>query len=241
MGLARCHAQMGELLAASNRAADADAAYRQAREQLQQAIEAYRHALEADKSLATQGSLIEVLVAQARQLDVATEIPETDRKAKAQEYRTQARELLREGIERGLPTPSSINVTAWRLATDTNAELRDPGLAVELAELAVEGAPDNASLANTLGVSHYCTGNWLEALTALEKSEQLEPDKNVGFNGFFIAMAHWQLGNKSQAREWLDRSVEWVERRGPGLFPAHQKELRRFRAEAEELIGGNGK
>src|SRR5262249_27229298 len=43
LGLARCHAQMGEMLAVSNRAADADSAFRQAREQLQQAIEAYRH------------------------------------------------------------------------------------------------------------------------------------------------------------------------------------------------------
>src|SRR5262249_51177437 len=187
------------------------------------------------------GSLIEVLVAQARQLDVATEIPETDRRVKAQEYRTQARELLRDGIERGLQTPLTINNTAWRLATDPHADLRDRGSAVELAEMAVERAPDDANFANTLGVAHYLTGNWHEALTALEKSEQLEPDKNVGFNGFFIAMAHWQLGNKRQAREWLDRSVEWVEKSGPGLFPAHQEDLRRFRAEAEELMGVKGK
>jgi WD40 repeat protein/serine/threonine protein kinase/tetratricopeptide (TPR) repeat protein len=226
-----------------------------ARRRFEEAIEAYRQALIVWKKLVadfndpdrrthlswTQGWLIEVLLAQARQMDIATEIPETDRKAKAQEYRTQAKELLRDGIERGLQTPLSINNTAWHLATDPNADLRDPGSAAELAELAVELAPDNATFANTLGVAHYRTGNWHEAIKALEKSEQLAPDKYLGFNGFFIAVAHWQLGNKSQAREWFDRSVEWVDKRGPSLIPAHQEELRRFRAEAEELMGVEGK
>jgi hypothetical protein len=50
------------------------------------------------------------------------------------------------------------------------------------------------------------------------------------FNGFFLAMAHWQVGDKKQARRWYDKAVLWMEVNRPG-----DDELRRFRAEA--LLG----
>ena len=48
---------------------------------------------------------------------------------------------------------------------------------------------------------------------------------------FFLAMAHWQLGEKDKARQWYDRAVEWMDKNEP-----MNEELRRFRNEAEELI-----
>lgn len=48
---------------------------------------------------------------------------------------------------------------------------------------------------------------------------------------FFLAMAHQQLGEKQQAREWYDRATEWMDKNEP-----KNEELRCFRAEAFELL-----
>ena len=45
-------------------------------------------------------------------------------------------------------------------------------------------------------------------------------------------MAHWQLGDKKQARQWYDKAVSWMDKNKP-----QDDELRRFRAEAEALLG----
>jgi hypothetical protein len=45
-------------------------------------------------------------------------------------------------------------------------------------------------------------------------------------------MAHWQLGEKDQAREWFTKSVQWLEKGSK-----ENDELMRFRAEAAELLG----
>ena len=50
---------------------------------------------------------------------------------------------------------------------------------------------------------------------------------------FFLAMAYWQVADKTKAREWFDKSVAWMEQ-------GKQKDdadLKRFRAEAAELLG----
>jgi hypothetical protein len=44
-------------------------------------------------------------------------------------------------------------------------------------------------------------------------------------------MAHWKVGNKGEARKCYDRAVQWMEKSQP-----NNVELRRFRAEAEELL-----
>ena len=48
---------------------------------------------------------------------------------------------------------------------------------------------------------------------------------------FPLAMAHWQLDEKVEARQWYDRAVEWMAKNNP-----QDQELRRFRAEATELL-----
>jgi hypothetical protein len=49
---------------------------------------------------------------------------------------------------------------------------------------------------------------------------------------FILAMAHWQLGNKAEARTWHDKAVAWMEKNAP-----KDEKLIRFRAEAAELLG----
>ena len=51
-------------------------------------------------------------------------------------------------------------------------------------------------------------------------------------------MAHWQLGNKEQARKWYDQAVAWLEKNKEQLEKQkrYKEELLRFRAEAAALL-----
>jgi tetratricopeptide (TPR) repeat protein len=139
---------------------------------------------------------------------------------------------LRERLLAIVPdNPNFQNDVAWYLATCPVAQLRDPARAVELARKATEKRPV-ASNWKTLGVALYRTGDWKAAIEALEKSEVLAPDKNlVAFNGLFLAMAHWQLGRRDEARKRYVQAVGWVQKHSP-----NDEWLRRVRAEAAELL-----
>ena len=72
-------------------------------------------------------------------------------------------------------------------------------------------------------MAHYRAGDWKASLTALEKSMELRKGGD-SFDWFFLAMAHWQLGEKDEAREWYDRAVavdgqEPAEERGAAPLP----------------------
>jgi serine/threonine protein kinase/WD40 repeat protein len=133
----------------------------------------------------------------------------------------------------------ALNNLAWELATSPDEKQRDPTRAVELAKKAVERAPLDAIYWNTLGVAHYRAGDYRGAIEALAKSEELEPETHFAFNAFFLAMAHWQLEQTDEARQWLDRASAWMTRKEAELQndASWQEELRRFRSEAENLIG----
>jgi tetratricopeptide (TPR) repeat protein len=122
------------------------------------------------------------------------------------------------------------NELAWLLATSPDAKLRDPGRAVALAKKALALAPKTANYANTLGVAYYRAGDPKAAIAALEQSMELS-NGGTSHDWFFLAMAHWQQGDKEQSREWYERAVEWMNKNEP-----KNEELRRFRAEATELL-----
>ena len=103
-------------------------------------------------------------------------------------------------------------------------------LAADLAKKAVEQSRSAGHIWNTLGVAHYRAGEWQEAITALQKSMELRQGGDSA-DWFFLAMAHWQLDQKQDARIWLSKAIEWAD--------AHAKnsaEIQGFRAEAEKLI-----
>jgi serine/threonine protein kinase/Flp pilus assembly protein TadD len=83
---------------------------------------------------------------------------------------------------------------------------------------------------NHLGVARYRAGNFTEALAALETAMTRRSGGN-SFDWFFVAMAHWRLDNKDEARKWYAKAVEWMDKNSP-----KNEELRRFRAEAAELL-----
>ena len=131
-------------------------------------------------------------------------------------------------------TLGSMNSLAGFLATCPDARLRDPKRAVELARDAVERAPRSGWSWQVLGWARYRTGAWKDSIAALEKSIELREDGGDSFQWFFLAMAHWQVGHKEQARQWYGRAVEWADKNRPA-----DAQLRRFRAEAAQLLGLN--
>jgi len=79
-------------------------------------------------------------------------------------------------------------------------------------------------------VVHYRAGNWKDAIAALEKSMELRKSGDSN-DWFFLAMAHWQLGDQDKVHKWYDRSVQWMDKNQPT-----NEELRRIRMEAAELL-----
>jgi eukaryotic-like serine/threonine-protein kinase len=117
------------------------------------------------------------------------------------------------------------------LATSPIIWQRKPAQAVEFAKKAVEIRPTSGGCWNTLGVALYRAGEWAPAADALSKSMELR-DGGDASDWFFLAMAHWQLDQKDAARSWYDKAVEWTDEN-----QSQNEELRRFRAEAAELLG----
>jgi serine/threonine protein kinase/Tfp pilus assembly protein PilF len=209
--LAQTLLRLGEL----DQAADA------AREMAQARGEDWQDTLRASRLLAGCSQL----AARDPQLEPA------ERQKQAAAYLSQARELLRRTAQHLPDSPQAQNNLAWLLATHPDPRLRDPALAVQLAQKALAKAAKDGNLWNTLGVAHYRQGNWKEAIQALSKSIDLTGGGSSA-DFFFLAMAHWQLGEKDQARQWYDRAVEWMDQNKPD-----DQELKRFRAEAEALLG----
>jgi hypothetical protein len=82
-----------------------------------------------------------------------------------------------------------------------------------------------------LGVACCRAGAWKAANAAMGKRMEFLARPDESFNSFFLAMAHWQLGEKEVARHWYDRAVTWMEKQ------PQNDDLKRFRAEAEALLG----
>jgi serine/threonine protein kinase/tetratricopeptide (TPR) repeat protein len=127
-------------------------------------------------------------------------------------------------------TVASLFKLARLLASSTDPKVRNAGRALELAKEAVESSPKGGHLWNALGIAHYRAGGHKAAIAALEKSMELRKGGD-SFDWFLLAMAHWQLGEKDKAREWYDKAVKWTDKNEP-----NNEELRRFRAEAAELL-----
>jgi serine/threonine protein kinase/Flp pilus assembly protein TadD len=157
-------------------------------------------------------------------------LSEPKRRAAGRAYAEQSRELLRRAARGGADPAATHNDLAWFVATHPNPVLRDPSLAVELAQEATRRAAENGNYWNTLGVAHYRAGDWMAARNALEKSMKLGRGGNSG-DWFFLAMITWRQGDKEAARAWFEKAARWMEQNAP-----RSEELRRFRAEAATLL-----
>jgi tetratricopeptide (TPR) repeat protein len=128
---------------------------------------------------------------------------------------------------------------AWFLVTCPVKELQDPARALKLAEKVIEESVPHDMNRQRLalawkvkGLAHYRAGDWKASIQAMNRSrEHRTADSTVRF---VEAMAQWQLGEKKRAGRPYDTAVRWMEENRPTDL-----DLRRFRAEAAELLGVN--
>jgi serine/threonine protein kinase/Tfp pilus assembly protein PilF len=150
----------------------------------------------------------------------------------------QARADYESALQRAPADAGVLNGLAWLLATCPEPGLRDAGRAVRLAGQAVEKAPQAGEYGTTLGVARYRAGDWKAAVAALDKSAGRSQGGSA-VDHLFLAMAHRQLGDPDKARQCYDQAVRWMEKNKEALEKDRPRgeELRRFRSEAEEVLG----
>jgi serine/threonine protein kinase/tetratricopeptide (TPR) repeat protein len=120
------------------------------------------------------------------------------------------------------------------LTTCPEPQLCDPRGALEAAQKAVALAPQAVMTWEALGWAEYRAGDWQASIQALEKAIALLPKDREGGDGwqlFFLAMAHWQLGHREEARTLYDRAAQWMEQHAVA-----NDRLLSFQAEAAALL-----
>jgi serine/threonine protein kinase/tetratricopeptide (TPR) repeat protein len=150
----------------------------------------------------------------------------------------QAQKLFEEAASVGNSTSATNRICikalenlALLLADAADPKFRNPQRALELAKRAVTLVPKNPSSWAAMGVACYRTSDWQGTINAYEKCVQLSSKDMDSSDWFFLAMAHWHLGQQQEARKWYDKAVQWMEKNKP-----QDKELIRYRAEAAELM-----
>jgi tetratricopeptide (TPR) repeat protein/serine/threonine protein kinase len=263
---ARAHGAMGHILKNQGKLADAEVSYREAirfqpdwpevrfelgvihqrKGRLADAAAQYREAIRLNSRLfPARSNLAAVLATQGKLAQAEAEIRQAillQRNSADAHYNLglilEKRGRLEEAItayskviELQPSSASRCNNLAWLLATCLEPAFRNARRAVELARRAVELAPKQPTYWTTLGVAQYRAGDWKAASAALAKSMELRKSGNVSA-WLFQAMARWQLGQKEEPRRWYDRVSVWLDQHQPA-----NDELRRFQAEAAELLG----
>jgi WD40 repeat protein/tRNA A-37 threonylcarbamoyl transferase component Bud32 len=122
----------------------------------------------------------------------------------------------------------------WRsriAASRTDDTEADYQLAARQAEAACRGDPASSAYRTTLGLAQYRLGKFQKeryqaALATLTGCDQNDPTTLM-----FLAMVHWQLGEKDKARAWFDKAIQGMEQ-----GKQDDTDLKRFRAEAGELL-----
>jgi tetratricopeptide (TPR) repeat protein len=98
------------------------------------------------------------------------------------------------------------NDKAWSLVIGPPARGL-PGLAIDLAQRAVDMAAGQFLYLNTLGVAQYRAGQFTRAIGSLERSLAAGRGEFDAFDLFLLAMSHHALGHRAQARVCFDRAV----------------------------------
>jgi hypothetical protein len=84
-------------------------------------------------------------------------------------------------------------------------------------------------------VVQYRNSLYHDAVRTLEASLAASRGQSDGFDLFFLAMSH-SLGDAAKAKACFDQAARWCDSRR-GLAAAQARELRAFRAEAEQALG----
>jgi tetratricopeptide (TPR) repeat protein len=213
--LGRAYSDLGMIVAGRGRLVEAEKIYRQAADLLGGLQKEY------PDGIFYRGDLIRTRLRQARL------------QAKLGNYH-QAAKYYRQAVQVDPKNAEANNGLAWFLATCAEPSLRDGHEAVLLAKKAVAAESRGGDWWNTLGVAYYRVGDYKAATLTLEKSMKFRSGGD-SYDWFFLAMAHWKLGNREEARGWLTRGIRWLEK-----HKTHEEDLDRFQAEAQALLNTSG-
>ncbi len=123
---------------------------------------------------------------------------------------------------------------AFELVVSPERPRRDYEEGLQHARKAVELVATDADFAKTLALAEYRCGHWVESLAAGKRSMESQNGGDAS-DWFFQALAHWQTGDKDEARKWFHKAVDWTKEKAP-----NDVELRRFWEEAAALLGQPG-
>jgi serine/threonine protein kinase len=149
-------------------------------------------------------------------------------KREAREQYLRTMELCRLTAELEV-SAETMNTCGWILVDCPDETLRDPDLAVALAEKAVTADSEQAKYWNTLGVAYYRKGDWTKARASLEQSMN-QSNGGSPYDWIFLAMACQRLGDVEGARVWRAKAVSWLE-----MQEGKSEDMLRYRAEADAL------
>ncbi len=121
----------------------------------------------------------------------------------------------------------------YSLVKESSASEREK--AVVLAKKATSLRPDVGTYWNTLGVALYRQGDYYEAIRLLLKSIEMRKGGDPN-DFFFLAMAHFKLGNKEESKQWYDKGVKWMADRATRIRGRLKEELESFQKEAAQLL-----
>jgi serine/threonine protein kinase len=215
---ARNFVSLGRVLAATGRAQEAEKPYREAANLLDRSVKEFPESVYHWEELArTLTGLADLLMDPARRQE-------------GEEIHLRVIHIYETLRANSPENPRVNNELAWFLATSPEPGVRDASQAVRLAKKAVDARPKSGDYRNTLGVALFRHGEDISAVAELETSMSLR-EGGDSFDWFFLAMAHWRLGERDKAQTWFDRAVQWMDKHGP-----NDDQLRRFRVEAEAML-----
>jgi len=146
-------------------------------------------------------------------------------------------ELRRDGLIQSfrLILAPRCNQLAWLYSLKRESSASEREKAVVLAKKATSLRPDVGTYWNTLGVALYRQGDYYEAIRLLLKSIEMRKGGDPN-DFFFLAMAHFKLGNKEESKQWYDKGVKWMADRATRIRGRLKEELESFQKEAAQLL-----
>ena len=123
-----------------------------------------------------------------------------------------------------------LHMYARCLAVGPHAALRDPSKAERLVRRAIELAPGDVDMANTLGVALGARGAWAESIEQLEAAAKARGGGN-GVDWIYLALAHANLGQTDEAKAYRAKAEPWIDEHEP-----KGQELKRVRAAVAALL-----